>query len=70
MVHSFNDGAAYAISDSIPSKHANRTSEPYAVKQYAEGYFYQHMRIDGDVLKYAAYDQDGNVRDVFTISKK
>lgn len=38
--------------------------------QYAEGYFYQHMQIDGGILKYTAYDQDGNVRDVFTLTKK
>jgi hypothetical protein len=70
VVDSFNEGTVYAISISIPSKHENIAAEPYAIKQYGEGYFYQHMQIDGGVLKYRAYDQDGNVRDVFTITKK
>lgn len=70
VVDSFHEGTVYAISISIPSKHGNMEAEPYAVKQYAEGYFYQHMQIDGGVLKYTVYDPDGNVRDVFTITKK
>ena len=70
VVDSFNEGTVYAISISIPSKHENIAAEPYAVTQYAEGYFYQHMEIDGGVLKYTAYDQDGKVRDQFTITGK
>ena len=69
VVSSFDDGTVYAISISIPSKHNNMSKERYAVKQYAEGYFYQHMEIDGSVLKYTTYDHTGAVRDEFTIKK-
>ena len=69
VVDSFDEGTVYAISISIPSKHESMTEEPYAVKQYAEGYFYQHIEIEGTMLKYTTYDADGVVRDQFTITK-
>jgi hypothetical protein len=69
VVDSFNKGTVYAISISIPSKHDNMVAEPYAAKQYDEGYFYQRMEIDGTVLKYTTVDSHGDVKDEFTISK-
>lgn len=70
VVDDFAKGTVYAISISIPSKHDKMTAEPYAVKQYGEGYFYQHMEIDGNVLKYTAIDSNGEIKDELTIRKK
>lgn len=69
VVDAYNKGTVYAISISIPSKHSNMTQEPYAVKQYAEGYFYQRMEIDGNKLKYTTIGSDGKVKDEFVIQK-
>lgn len=69
VADSFETGTVYAISISIPANHENMTAESYAVKQYPSGYFYQHMEIDGNSLKYTAYDENGVVRDEFSISK-
>jgi hypothetical protein len=44
-------------------------AEPYAVSQYDEGYFYQRMEIDGNVLTYTTVDSYGEVKDEFTINK-
>lgn len=69
VVDSFDKGTVYAISISIPSRHDAMVAEPYAVKQYKEGYFYQRMEIDGKVLKYTAVDSEGDVKDEFVIRK-
>jgi hypothetical protein len=68
-VDNFGKGTVYAISISIPWKHDNITEEPYAVKQYSEGYYYQHMKIDGKVLKYTSIGSDGEIKDEFIIRK-
>jgi hypothetical protein len=44
-------------------------AEPYAVKQYGEGYFYQHMEIDGKVMKYTSTDSNGEIQDELIIQK-
>jgi hypothetical protein len=69
VVDSFAKGTVYAISISIPNKHNSMIAEPYAVKQYDEGYFYQRMEIDGKVLKYTTVDSNGSVKDEFVIRK-
>lgn len=70
VVSSFEQGTVYTISISIPARHETIGSEPYAASRYPEGYFYQHMAIDGKSLRYTTYDQHGVVRDQFTIDKK
>ena len=69
VVDNFGKGTVYAISISIPWKHDKITEEPYAVKQYSEGYYYQHMKIDGKVLKYTSVGSDGEIKDEFVIRK-
>jgi 3',5'-cyclic AMP phosphodiesterase CpdA len=69
VVDDFAKGTVYAISISIPSKHDNMEAEPYAVKQYGEGYFYQHMEIDGKVMKYTSTDSNGEIQDELIIQK-
>lgn len=69
VVDSFDKGTVYAISISIPWKHDTITPEPYAVKQYPEGYYYQWMEIDGKTLKYKSVDVNGAVKDKFVINK-
>ena len=69
VVDSFDKGTVYAISISIPSRHDSMTEEPYAVKQFDNGYFYQRMEIKGNVLTYSAVDTSGAVRDEFKIRK-
>ncbi|MBT1698070.1 metallophosphoesterase [Fulvivirgaceae bacterium PWU4] len=68
-VGSFAQGTVYNISISIPSRHEHITEEPYAAKQFAEGYFYQHVQIDGKVLKSRTFDHLGVLRDEFVIKK-
>jgi len=70
VVPSFEDGTVYTISISIPANHDDMTAEPYAEKQYPDGYYYQYMQIDGDLLTYTVYDEEGIVRDQFNICKK
>ncbi len=69
VVDSYARGTVYAISISIPSTHGSMTAEPYAVKQYDEGYFYQLMEIKGGHLKYTTVDSKGGIRDQFEIRK-
>ena len=69
VVDSFRKGTVYAISISIPAKHENMASEPYAVKQYPEGYYYQHVELKGNVLKHTTFDETDKVRDEFVITK-
>lgn len=69
VVDDFSKGTVYAISISIPSKHDHLGPEPYAVKQYAEGYFYQRIELGEHELRYKAVDVTGVVRDQFTIKK-
>lgn len=69
VVDSFAKGTVYAISISIPNRHHSMVAEPYAVKQYDEGYFYQRMEIDGKVLKYTTVDSNGSIKDEFVIRK-
>lgn len=70
VVSSFNDGTVYTISISIPANHETIGEEAYAATRYPQGYFYQHMEIDGDVMRYTAYDENGVESDRFIISKK
>lgn len=67
VVDDYSKGTVYAISISIPAKHEHLAPEPYAVKQYAEGYFYQRVEVGRNVMKYKAMDEDGKVRDEFEI---
>lgn len=69
VVSDYSKGTVYAISISIPSKHEHLAPEPYAVKQYAEGYFYQRVEIGEHEMKYKAVDVNGVVRDQFVIRK-
>ena len=69
VVGDFGKGTVYAISISIPSHHEAMTPEPYAVKQYDRGYFYQRMEIHDKSLTYTAVDSEGAVKDTFTIRK-
>lgn len=69
VVDDYSKGTVYAISISIPSKHEHLGPEPYAVKQYAEGYFYQRVELGPSELRYKAVDSEGVVRDQFTIRK-
>jgi hypothetical protein len=69
VVDDFSKGTVYAISISIPSKHEHLGPEPYAVKQYGEGYFYQRVELREHELIYKAVDVDGNVKDQFIIKK-
>lgn len=69
VVDSFDKGTVYAISISIPWKHDTIHPEPYAVKQYPEGYYYQRVEIDGKTLKYKSVDINGVVKDEFVINK-
>lgn len=70
VVPEFDNGTVYAISISIPSRHDSMTPEPYAAVQYDSGYFYQHMEIEGNTLRYKAIDSQGNLKDEFVINKK
>lgn len=69
VVQDFSKGTVYAISISIPGKNTLMTAEPYAVKQYDEGYFYQRMQISGKTLKYTVVNSEGQLKDELIIKK-
>jgi hypothetical protein len=70
VVDDYAKGTVYAISISIPSTHDHLGPEPYAVKQYADGYFYQRVELGDHELRYKAVDSDGVTRDEFSIRKR
>ena len=69
VVESFQDRTVYAVSIGTHGNHDDIGEELYAEKRYKKGQFYQHMKIDDNVLSYTAYDKEGLVRDQFTITK-
>ncbi len=69
VMEDFSKGTVYAISISIPGKNNLMTPEPYAVRQYAEGYYYQRMQIDGKTLKYTVVNNEGQLKDELIIKK-
>lgn len=70
VVDSFDQGTVYTISISIPSKHNEMAEEPYAVKRYGEGYFYQRVSIEENTMRYQSVDSNGLIKDEFEIRKK
>ena len=69
IMDSHAEGTVYAVSIGTKGNHSNIGQEPYAEKRYKEGQFYQHMEIDNNVLTYTAYNQEGSIKDQFTITK-
>ena len=69
VVNSFNEGTVYAVSIGTKANHDDIGEEPYAEKRFKDGQYYQHMEIDGNRLKYSAYNKEGNVVDEFSIIK-
>jgi len=69
VVLSEKEGTVYQISISIPAHHENMTDEPYAVVQYPDGYYYQHVTVEGDALKSVTYRVDGSKADEFVLRK-
>ena len=69
VVSSFDKGTVYAISISIPSHHNAMKPEAYAATQFDNGYFFQTIDIDHDILTYKAIDSNGVIKDQFVITK-
>lgn len=70
IVESYKDGTVYVISIGTKGNHSHMNDEPYAEKRYHKNkQFYQYMSIDGNKLKYTAYDGKGDIVDEFSIKK-
>ena len=69
VVDSNSEGTTYIISIAIPARHNDIGDEPYAAVRYKEGQFFQHFKIEGNELKYTAFDFDENIVDTFKIQK-
>ena len=69
VVDSHSEGTTYIISIAIPARHNDIGEEPYAAVRYKEGQFFQHFKIEGNELKYTAFDFDENIVDTFKIQK-
>jgi len=69
VVEDFSKGTIYAISIGIGSNPVEITPEPYAVISENKSQYYQTVEIDGSVLRYVSYNQDGDKIDVFEIKK-
>jgi len=69
VVNTFEEGTVYAVSIGTHGNHDDIGEEPYAEVRYKEGQFYQFMEIEDNVLSYTAYDQEGSIKDQFTITK-
>ena len=69
VVDSHSEGTTYIISIAIPARHNDIGDEPYAAVRYKEGQFFQHFKIEGNELKYTAFDFDENIVDTFKIQK-
>ena len=69
VVNSFNEGTVYAVSIGTKANHDDIGEEPYAEKRFKDGQYYQLMEIDGNRLKYSAYNKEGVVVDEFSIIK-
>lgn len=69
VVDTFDKGTVYVTSISRPDKKDNMTKEPYAVKQFAEGYYYQRVSINKQGLTFSSVDANGKMVDTFEIKK-
>ncbi len=69
VVNAFEDGTVYVVSIGTNGNHDDIGEEPYAVKRYKDGQFYQHMKIENNVLKYTSYNKEGDIADEFSIVK-
>ena len=70
VVSTFEEGTVYAISVGVESDHDNIGEEAYAEKRYKEGPFYQLMEINNTTLTYTAYNEEGHIKDQFSIDKQ
>lgn len=69
VVASEKDGTIYHISISIPARDRPMADESYAVVRFADGYYYQYVTIDGDVLTSVTYGHDGEKKDEYKLKK-
>ncbi len=69
VVNSFKEGTVYTVSIGTNGNHDDIGEEPYAAKRYKDGQFYQHLKIENNVLKYTSYNKEGDIADQFSIVK-
>ncbi len=70
VVKRIEDGTVYIISIGIESRDIDLPDEPFADVRFAQGPLYQLFEIDDNVLTYTVYNNDGEIRDELTITKK
>ncbi|ULQ52137.1 purple acid phosphatase family protein [Flavihumibacter fluvii] len=69
VTNSYKKGTVYLISIAIPSHHGNMMAEPYAAVRFADGQYYQYLKVKGNKFTYTALNADNKVVDSFTIRK-
>ncbi len=69
VVDSPAKGTIYIISIGIPVHHEKLAPEDFAVNRDTDGWLYQHIDINDNLLTYKCLDIEGNIRDEFVIKK-
>jgi len=63
------DGTIYVISIAVSNRERQMKKEDFVQVRFAGEYLYQKIDIDGNELKFNAYNSDGKVLDSFKIKK-
>ncbi len=63
------EGTIYVISIAIPNTENPTKEEDYIQVRIPKEYFYQKIDINGNELKYNAYNSEGKIMDSFNIKK-
>jgi predicted phosphodiesterase len=63
------DGTIHVLSIGIPNRKFDLPPAEYAAVQFTGPGLYQTFKVDGPKLTFEAWDQDGDLRDSFTIEK-
>lgn len=62
-------GTTYIMSVGTRNKNDIGEAEPHAAKRTNQGYLYQHVRVDGNILTHTSLDANGNIVDSFELRK-
>lgn len=64
-----DQGTRYVISIGTKGKNKEAPKDSFAEVQFAADFLYQHMEVDGNILRYTVYDLEGKIRDSMQITK-
>ncbi|MCB9218354.1 MAG: metallophosphoesterase family protein [Ignavibacteriales bacterium] len=68
-VKSPNDGTIYLISIAVPNRHREMPEKEFVEVRFDGDYLYQHISVSDNKLEFKAINQNGILKDNFTIEK-